>query len=195
MFRYKVQKKTMIIAAMVILLCLVSITGATLALFTSNVDDGTVGVNATSGNLKVDIIDDSNNPSSLIGEALNFEPKNEGEEILFEPGATYHTEGFRVKNNGNIPFNYIIYISSDENVPADFFDAFDVWITSDVTDKSKAIPIEDFERRIEAGLSSDIYYLVFQMKPSAGNTFQERTFTGIGVTVCAVQGNVHFDED
>jgi hypothetical protein len=159
------------------------------------VDDGTVGVNATSGNLKVDIIDDSNNPSSLIGEALNFEPKNEGEEILFEPGATYHTEGFRVKNNGNIPFNYIIYISSDENVPADFFDAFDVWITSDVTDKSKAIPIEDFERRIEAGLSSDIYYLVFQMKPSAGNTFQERTFTGVGVTVCAVQGNVHFDED
>lgn len=195
MFRYKVQKKTMIIAAMVILLCLVSITGATLALFTSNVDDGTVGVNATSGNLKVDIIDDSNNPSSLIGEALNFEPKNEGEEILFEPGATYHTEGFRVKNNGNIPFNYIIYISSDENVPADFFDAFDVWITSDVTDKSKAIPIEDFERRIEAGLSSDIYYLVFQMKPSAGNTFQERIFTGVGVTVCAVQGNVHFDED
>lgn len=193
MFRYKVQKKTLVIAAMVILLCLVSITGATLALFTSNVDDGTVGVNATSGNLKVDIIDDSNNPSSLIGEALNFEPKNEGEEILFEPGATYHTEGFRVKNNGNIPFNYIIYISSDENVPADFFDAFDVWITSDVTDKSKAIPIEDFERRIEAGLSSDIYYLVFQMKPSAGNTFQERTFTGVGVTVCAVQGNVHFD--
>ena len=33
------------------------------------------------------------------------------------------------------------------------------------------------------------------MKPSAGNTFQERTFTGVGVTVCAVQGNVHFDED
>ncbi len=195
MFRYKVQKKTMIIAAMVILLCLVSITGATFALFTSNVDDGKVGINATSGNLKVDIIDDSDDPSTLIGEVLDLIPKDGRTEILFEPGATYHTEGFRVKNNGNIPFNYIIYISSDENVPADFFDAFDVWITSDVTDKTKAVPIEDFERRLEVGLSSDIYYLVFQMKPSAGNTFQERIFTGVGVTVCAVQGNVHFDED
>ena len=193
MFRYKVQKKTLIIAAMVILLCLVSITGATLALFTSNVDDGTVGINATSGNLKVDIIDDSDNPSSLVGEVLDFIPKDKRDEIYFEPGATYHTQGFRIQNKGNIPFNYIIYISSDESVSADFFDAFDVWITSDVTDQSKAVPIEEFERRLEAGLSSDIYYLVFQMKASAGNEFQKRTFTGVGVTVCAVQGNVHFD--
>jgi len=71
MSRYKINNKTFIIAAMVILLCLVSITGATLALFTSTTEDGKIGINATSGNLKVDIVDASENPSSLVGDVLD----------------------------------------------------------------------------------------------------------------------------
>ena len=190
MSRCKVKLSKIIIAALVILLCLVFIVGATLALFTDN--DGKIGINATSGDLEVDIIDDSvDNPSSLVGKTLDLVPKTPQEEILFEPGAMYHTQGFRVKNNGNIPINFIIYISEDDEVSKDFFDAFEVWITSDVSDRASGKPPQDFEGRLEVGKTSDIYYLVIKMKESAGNEYKNKTFTGVGITVCAVQGNVN----
>lgn len=190
MSRYKINNKTFIIAAMVILLCLVSITGATLALFTSNTEDGKIGINATSGNLKVDIVDASENPSSLVGDVLDFVTTSDNKKILFEPGATYYTEGFRIKNNGSIPVNFILYISEDETVSADFSDAFEVWLTEDPTNRENMVKLQEFDGRLEVGQNSSIYYLVFRMKETAGDEFQDRTFTGVGITVCAVQGNV-----
>jgi len=190
MSRYKINNKTFIIAAMVILLCLVSITGATLALFTSTTEDGKIGINATSGNLKVDIVDASENPSSLVGDVLDFVTTSDNKKILFEPGAMYYTEGFRVKNNGSIPVNFILYISEDETVSADFSDAFEVWLTEDPTNRENMVKLQEFDGRLEVGQNSSIYYLVFRMKETAGDEFQDRTFTGVGITVCAVQGNV-----
>jgi len=193
MSRYKPNKKTFIIAAMVILLCLVSITGATFALFTSTTEDGKIGINTTSGSLKVDIIDASDNPSSLVGDVLDFITTSDKQEILFEPGAMYYTEGFRVKNNGSIPMNFILYISEDESVSEDFSEAFEVWLTNDPTDKTNMVKLQEFDGRLEVGQTSDIYYLVFRMKETAGNEFQDRAFTGVGITVCAVQGNGYID--
>ena len=194
MFRYKPTKNTFIIAAMVILLCLISIIGATLALFTSNENDGKIGINATAGNLKVDIVDASlDNPESLVGEVLDFITTSDKGEILFEPGATYYTEGFRVKNDGNIPINYILYISEDETVSEDFVYALEIWITKDPSSRTSTVKLQEFDGEIEIGQSSEVYYLVFRMKETAGNEFQNRTFTGVGITVCAVQGNVDVD--
>jgi len=193
MSRYKINNKTFIIAAMVILLCLVSITGATFALFTSTTEDGKIGINTTSGSLKVDIIDASDNPSSLVGDVLDFITTSDKQEILFEPGAMYYTEGFRVKNNGSIPMNFILYISEDESVSEDFSEAFEVWLTNDPTDKTNMVKLQEFDGRLEVGQTSDIYYLVFRMKETAGNEFQDRAFTGVGITVCAVQGNGYID--
>ena len=197
MDRYKQTKQTptFIIAAIVILLCLASITGATLALFTSSSEDGKIGINATSGDIEVDIIDSSENPSSLVGDVLNFVTQaGEKKDILFEPGALYYTEGFRVKNKGDISINFILYISEDKKNPdeaGDFAHGFEVWLTNDPTDRSTMVKMQDFDGRLEPDGISDVYYLVFRMKESAGNEFQNRTFTGIGVTVCAVQGNVN----
>lgn len=193
MSRYKPNKKTFIIAAMVILLCLVSITGATFALFTSTTEDGKIGINTTSGSLKVDIIDASDNPTSLVGDVLDFITTSDKQEILFEPGAMYYTEGFRVKNNGTIPMNFILYISEDETVSEDFSEAFEVWLTNDPTSRSNMVKIQEFDGDLAVGETSDIYYLVFRMKETAGNEFQDRAFTGVGITVCAVQGNGYID--
>ncbi len=203
MSRYKPTKKSFIIAAMVILLCLVSITGATLALFTSTTEDGKIGINATSGNLKVDIIDASENPTSLVGDVLKFvtTPGND----LFEPGATFYTEGFRVKNDGTIPLNYITYISGDdaldEKLEVSFADAFEVWITPDPMSRSDMVKLQEFDGRLDVGQTSKVYHLVFRMKETADNDFQDRTFNyfknnvfyGVGITVCAVQGNGYID--
>ena len=190
MTRYKVKKSTFIIAVLAILLCLVSITGATLALFTSDVNNGKIGINATAGDVKVDIVDASDNPQTLVGDVLNFQTLSNKKEVLFEPGATYYTEGFRIKNKGNIPINFILYVSEDDTTSKDFVGAFDVWITKTPNDLTNAEKLREFDGRLEVGQSSETYYLVFKMKETAGNEFQNRTFTGVGITVNAVQGNV-----
>ena len=198
MSRYKPTHKTFIIAALLILLCLVSITGATFALFTSDPEDGTIGINATSGKMKIDIIDTSDEPQSLVGDVLDFITTSSKKEILFEPGATYYTEGFRVKNAGNINIKYILYISEDarENGQPtdDFSEAFEVWLTNDPKSRDGMVKIQDFSGTLEEGQASDVFYLVFRMKETAGNEFQNRTFTGVGITVCAVQGNGYINK-
>lgn len=193
MSRYKPTHKTFIIAALLILLCLVSISGATFALFTSTTEDGKIGINATSGKMKVDIIDASDKPQSLVGDVLDFITTSDKTEVLFEPGATYYTEGFRVKNAGNIDIKYILYISEDAHENGkpveNFSDAFEVWLTTNPKSKDGMVKIQDFSGTLEKEQASDVFYLVFRMKETAGNDFQNRTFTGVGITVCAVQGN------
>lgn len=193
MSRYKPTHKTFIIAALLILLCLVSISGATFALFTSTTEDGKIGINATSGKMKVDIIDASDKPQSLVGDVLDFITTADKTEVLFEPGATYYTEGFRVKNAGNIDIKYILYISEDAHENGkpveNFSDAFEVWLTTNPKSKDGMVKIQDFSGTLEKEQASDVFYLVFRMKETAGNDFQNRTFTGVGITVCAVQGN------
>ena len=193
MFRYTNYKNTFVLAAMIILLCFVCLSGATLALFTSNPEDGTIGVITTAGDVEVDIVDAVDENKSLQGEALNFLTTAENQEILFEPGAVFCTEGFKVKNTGTIPINYRLTISADEQK---FFDAFDVWVTTDLTDWSSAPDIQQINERLEPGESNNgVFYLVVKMKESiSGEEFQDQTYTGIGVTVCAVQGNVYFEE-
>ena len=196
MFRYKSNKQAFIIAALVILLCFVSLTGATLALFTNDPNDGTIGVITTAGDLKVDIIDALTN-ESLVGHVLRFQPETEDEsEFLFEPGARVYTQGFRVKNTGDIPVNFRMYVSRDSQLDADeFYTAFEVWITTDTTGLVEAVKLTDFDGRLEVGESSEAtYYLFIKMKESIGNRFQDKEYMGIGVTVYAVQGNVNVRE-
>ena len=50
------------------------------------------------------------------------------------------------------------------------------------------------EERLEVGEKTDTYYLVIKMREEAGNEFQDKSYTGIGVTVYAVQGNAEVGE-
>ena len=204
----KTNKSAIIIAVMIILLCLSSVAGATLALFTFTTEDGKIGINATSGSFKVDIIDPDNaeeeNPPSLLGDVLSFYTKDESGVALFEPGAVYRTQGFCIYNKSEIPMRYIIHISEDAELMEkfyakygeDFYDSFDVWLTDDPGGAGDLIRLRDFEGHLEAGKSSKPYYLVFRMKEIAGNKFQgEEIYTGVGITVCVVQSNGSFGAD
>lgn len=197
MFRNKEKENrnysAFIMAGLVILLCLISLTGATLALFTSNPDDGKIGVIATTGNVRVDIVD-SKTEESLVGETLLFQSADGEDGILFEPGATFYTQGFKAKNVGDIPINFRMYISEDENLNMnEFIEAFDFYITTNPDNPTDATKILNFNGGLEVGESSDTYYLVIKMKETATNGFQNRSYKGIGITVCAVQGNVSLE--
>ena len=195
MLRYKSHKQAFIMAALVILLCLVCLTGATLALFTGNVNDGTIGIITTTGDIAVDIVDAYSN-TTLVGEVLQFQTSPDRKEILFEPGATFYTQGFKVKNVGDIPVNFRLSVSEDESIDMEeFHRAFEVWISTSPTDPSNAQRLTNFTGRLEVGESSEsTYYLFIKMKETAGNEFQGKKYTGIGVTVYAVQGNAQIKE-
>ena len=192
MLRYKSNKQAFIMTALVILLCLVCLTGATLALFTSDPNDGTIGIITTSGDVEIDIVDTSG--VTLQNRALAFMTTSgatDSNDILFEPGACFCTQGFQVKNTGNIPVNFRLSVSKDDQIDMEEFDkAFELWIVKDGDNFSTAKKLPEFKVDcLVAGESSEIYYLFIKMKESAGNEFQGKTYTGIGVTVYAVQSN------
>ena len=200
MIRYKTNKNAIIMTALIILLCLVSLTGATYALFTNDPNDGTIGIVTTSGDVEIDIVDLDG--KTLQGEALDFittAGSKESAEVLFEPGATFYTQGFKVENKGNILVNFRLSVSKDDTQGTEEYDnveefnrAFDVWVVKEGDDPATAKPMKEF--KVEGLLpegSSATYYLFIKMKESVDNTFQGKTYTGIGVTVYAVQGNVY----
>ncbi len=201
MFRYKSHKQAFIMTALVILLCLVCLAGATLALFTSDPNDGTIGIITTAGDVDVDIVDTSGD--TLEGKYLAFISSSGSSDILFEPGAKFYTQGFKIKNEGDIPINFHLSVGKDNVVDVngqkvdikEFDKAFEVWIVEEKpgeeADYSSETRLTDFRGRLEVGESSEgTYRLVVKMKESAGNEFQGKTYMGIGVTVYAVQGNV-----
>ena len=193
MFRYKSHKQAFIMTALVILLCLVCLTGATLALFTNDLNDGTIGIITTSGDVEIDIVDTSG--ATLQNKALDFITSSADKESLFEPGATFYTQEFQVTNKGDIPVNFSLSVSKDDKINMEEFDeAFEVWIVRASEKNFKnAERITNFKGRLEVGESSEKYCLVIKMKESVGNEFQGKTYTGIGVTVYAVQGNAKLD--
>ena len=190
MFRYKSNKQAIIIAALVILVCLVCLTGATLAIFTSNQGDGTIGIISTSGNIKVNILD-AVSGESLVGHVLEFQTNSMQKKLYFEPGATFYTQGFRVANDGNIPINFSLSVSEDASIDmTEFKEAFDVWIVpASELSREGGEKLTKFQSKLAVGQSSEVYHLVIQMKETAGNEFQGKSYSGIGITVYAVQGN------
>ena len=187
------KKNTIIVSGIIILFLFATIVSLTYALFTSNSNDGKIGINVTSGECKIDIVDTED--KSLVGDVLDFVTAEEKDKIYFEPGATYYTEGFEVKNVGNNPVNFRVYISEDEeNDRYAFEEAFELWITKDVSNLQTAKKLTEFTGSLEVDGKSETFYLVVRMKETAGNEFQNKAYEGIGVTVYAIQGNVDIGE-
>ena len=185
--------RTINVLVIVIMFLVITVVGLTVALFTNSDDDGKIGINVTSGECKIDIVDLGGN--TLVGDVLNFVTPDNREKIYFEPGATYYTEGFKISNIGEIPVNFRVYVSEDAQANRySIEEAFDLWITNDLTTLKTAEKLPEFTGKLAVGKKSETYYLVVKMKEEAGNKFQDQTYSGIGVTVYAVQGNVNIGD-
>lgn len=147
---------------------------------------GDTDVNITTGKVKVDII--NRKGESVVGKKLMFDGETKGETVLFQPGDVYYTEGFKVKNEGNVKMVYKMFITAREDINMDKFEeAFDFYVTTDPTDLAGAIKMLSFNGTLEVGQSSAIFYVVVVMDRNAGNEFQDMTFNGLGITVNASQ--------
>ena len=140
MFRLGKNKQAYL-AVLIILLCLISLTGATYALFTSNINDGTIGIITTAADLNVDIVDTAG--ETLQGKALTFVTTAgaaDSSKVLFEPGAVFYTQGFKVKNEGNVPVNFKLSVSKDDRIDGEEFDKAFTGICLMVTPGEKFVP-------------------------------------------------------
>ena len=198
----KSTKRALFSSALAIFMCVAMLIGTTFAWFT---DTASTGVNKiVSGNLKVDIIGE--NSDSHIS-TLNFQKAAgaQGEQILWEPGCRYLTEGFRIANKGNLALKWKPEINKDNIVNGkvvdtakdgvSLLDVIDFYVVTKADDGTEtAVAIENFTGKLAANDGkSETYYIKGVMQTTAGNDYQGLTLDGITITVVATQDTVEND--
>ena len=198
----KSTKRALISSALALLMCVAMLIGTTFAWFT---DTASTGVNKiVSGNLKVDIIG-ANSDSHI--EKLDFTKATgaEGENLLWEPGCRYLTDGFRIANKGNLALKWKAEINKDNIVDGkaaptakdgkSLLDVIDFYVVTKAADGTEtAVAIENFTGKLAANVGkSETYYIKGVMQTTAGNDYQDLTLDGITITVYATQDTVEND--
>ena len=197
--KLKSKKSALLMSFTSLLICFAMLVGSTFAWFT---DTATTGVNKiVAGNLKVDIIG-ANSEDHV--ETLNFTKATgaEGEQLLWEPGCRYLTEGFRIANKGNLALKWKAQVNKDNitNGKVDgstiakdgksLLDVIDFYVVTKVANGTETeVAIEDFVGNLTKDAKSGVYYIKGVMQTTAGNDYQDLTLDGITVTVYATQLN------
>ena len=193
----KATKRALLTSVMALVMCVVMLVGTTFAWFT---DTATANVNTIkAGKLNVELLDKDGN--SVEGQTLSFVKATggAGQEILWEPGATYQLPELQIKNAGNLALKYKINVSGAKvaaGAPADSLKLLDVleW-TYEVDGVAYAL---DSEKHLTAkGTANDSDTLVIKatMDKNANNDYQGMAIEGIAITVYATQDTVEYDSN
>ena len=168
-------------------LCIILLIGTTFAWFT---DTASTGVNKIqAGNLKVDIVDATNTAKSLKGDTLKFTDVNNSTDILWEPGVTFNTPAFKIKNAGNLALKYKLTLNGVTG-DQELLDA----ITFSVVDENgKAVNLDTFEGKLAKEGMSGALYIQGHMDEAAGNECQGKSLESLSLTVVATQDTVEND--
>ena len=193
----KATKRALLTSVMALVMCVVMLVGTTFAWFT---DTATTNVNKIeAGKLDVELLDKDGN--SVEGQTLSFVKAagGAGQEILWEPGATYQLPELQIKNAGNLALKYKINVSGAKvaaGAPADSLKLLDVleW-TYEVNGVAYTL---DSEKHLTAkGTTNDSDTLVIKatMDKNANNDYQGMAIEGIAITVYATQDTVEYDSN
>lgn len=181
-------KRSFITSMLAMLTCLTMLIGTTFAWFT---DTASTAVNKIqSGTLDVDII--GSGGESLDGKTLSFKDKYNNSDILWEPGARFKLDSFRIVNNGNLALQYKVLING-VNGSAKLLEAIDFTVSKNGTE----VPLDTWSGILlpvgktgtlgeEVGQSSKIT-IYGTMKTTAKNEYQNLSIEGLGITVIATQ--------
>ena len=200
------SKKALLSSAFALVLSVAMLIGTTFAWFT---DTASTGVNKiVSGNLKVDIIgetSDSHISTLKFTKAGAETDAGAAEEILWEPGCRYLTEGFRIANKGNLALKWKAQVNMNNIINGkvegstiakdgkSLLDVIDFYVVTSTDENAEAVAIEDFVGNLKKTETSEVYYIKGVMQTTAGNDYQDLTLDGITVTVIAAQDTVEND--
>ena len=183
-------KRSLLASVLALVMCVTMLVGTTFAWFT---DSASTAVNKIeSGTLHVDIVDKDGN--SLDGKTLSFKNVNGDTNILWEPGATFNLDSFRIVNTGKLALKYKVIING-VNGNAKLLEAID--FTVKIGDAEK-VALADWEGILlpegktattdnEVVGTTDFITISGTMKKEAGNEYQGLSIDGIGITVVATQ--------
>ena len=192
----KTTKRALLSSVMAMLICITMLIGTTFAWFT---DTASTAVNKIqAGTLNVDIVD--KNGDSLDGKSLSFKDVNNNTDILWEPGATFNLDSFKIVNKGNLAFKYKVIISG-VNGNAKLLEAIDFFVK--IGDAEK-VALADWDGILlpegktattgnEVVGATDLITISGTMKKEAGNEYQGLSIDGIGITVVATQYTYEYD--
>lgn len=185
----KTSKRALLTSVLSIALCLSMLIGTTFAWFT---DTASTAVNKIqAGTLKVDIVDADNN--TLNGKTLYFRDKDQNTNILWEPGATFNLDTFRIVNKGNLALKYKVVISGIDG-SAELLNVINFTVK-----KGEEAPVElaGWEGVLlpegaapAAGAdvkTTGVIAISGKMDEQAGNQYQGLSIDGLGITVYATQ--------
>ena len=203
----RATKRALLTSVVALVMCVVMLVGTTFAWFT---DTASTGVNKIqAGNLKVSLVD--KNGDDLTGKTIRWTRKaasGKGTETidenglpLWEPGATYRTEQFYIRNDGNLALKYKVSVNGFEG-DTKLLDVLDFTVLlSGANVKNE----DEIKYSLEALADYEGYLLpesaktsatdpeivgikiTAKMKESAGNEYQGLSLDGIGITVVATQ--------
>ncbi len=188
-------KRSLLASVLALVMCVTMLVGTTFAWFT---DSASTAVNKIeSGTLHVDIVDKDGN--SLDGKTLSFKNVNGDTNILWEPGATFALDSFRIVNTGKLALKYKVIING-VNGNAKLLEAIDFFVKIGDAEKValadwEGILLPDGEAAtdtMDAGTTSAIT-ISGTMKKEAGNEYQGLSIDGIGITVVATQYTYEYD--
>ena len=192
----KATKRALLTSVMALVMCVVMLVGTTFAWFT---DTASTAVNKiVAGNLDVDIVDENN--ISLDGESLSFVKAGAATDaetaILWEPGATFFTQGFKIVNKGNLALKYKVVVSGTTG-DAKLLKAIEFDVVTAKTKDATAVSFANegnlLKQNDSAPANNGVYYLRGHMKEDAGNEYKNLTLDGISITVYATQYTHEFD--
>ena len=183
----KTVRKALWMSVLSIALCLTMLIGTTFAWFT---DTASTAVNKIqSGTLKVDIQDANGN--SLKGKTMSFKNFKGETNILWEPGATFKLDAFKIVNEGNLALKYKVVINGIEG-NSKLLEAIDFFVEKD----GATAKLEGWDGvllpdgKTAEGFDSKATSLITisgKMRETAGNDYQGKELNGLGITVLATQ--------
>ena len=192
----KATKRALLTSVMALVMCVVMLVGTTFAWFT---DTASTAVNKiVAGNLDVDIVDENN--ISLDGKSLSFVKAGAATDaetaILWEPGATFFTQGFKIVNKGNLALKYKVVVSGTTG-DAKLLKAIKLDVVEAKTKEATPVSFANegnlLKQNDSAPANNGVYYLRGHMDENAGNEYKNLTLDGISITVYATQYTHEFD--
>ncbi len=196
--KIKSKKSALLMSFTSLLICFAMLVGSTFAWFT---DTASTGVNKiVSGNLKVDIIGENNEDHLKKLEFTKADAATDAganQEILWEPGCRYLTQGFRIANKGNLALKWKAQVNKGTTAAneknADLLDVIDFYLVTGTGENQTEQLLNEFTGNLGKDAKSDVYYIKGVMQTTAGNDYQSLTLEGITITVYATQDTVESD--
>lgn len=203
----KATKRALLTSITALAMCVVMLVGTTFAWFT---DTATANVNKIqAGNLDVAL--EMKNPNYTVGgteeewisaegKTLYFRDKNNRTDILWEPGATFNLDTFKIVNKGNLAIKYEITVNGVTGSNK-LLKAIDFTVTKGGTSidlanlKGVLLPIGKTAAADEEAGETAAIVISGTMKTSAGNEYKNLTLDGISITVKAMQASYEYDSN